>query len=84
MGAKAGGKIDSVLFVRLRPILEDTRESRPNPHSKPAEPAGRVAPRTNKRLGVCVAHFAWTTLPCGSLCVDDSLKARFGQRFEQR
>ena len=57
MGAKAGGKIDSVLFVcvcvsvcvSVRPILECKRESRPNTHSKPAEPAGRVAPAQNQK-----------------------------------
>ena len=35
--------------VSVRPILECTRESRPNPHSKPAEPAGRVAPAQNQK-----------------------------------
>ena len=43
VGVKEGGKSSKDLSCVVCPILENTRESRPNQHAKPAEPAG--APR---------------------------------------
>ena len=53
-GDGSGWEIEQRFVVRraLRPILENARESRPNEHAKPAEPAGRLAPRTKKRSHV--------------------------------
>ena len=53
-GEGAGWEIEQRFGVRASvcTILENARESRPNEHAKPAEPAGRLAPRTKKRSHV--------------------------------